>query len=172
MTIFEIGDDIRALHDLLTEIDGDVTEFEAEIDKWLAENKANLQNKLNSYGVIISEFSARAKARTEEAARIAALAQFDENQAERLKKRLKLFLESIGETKVETTRYKFAIQRNGGKAPLVVPEEWEREPAKAPERFHRLKVELNRDQIREDLENGEEVEDCAIGERSTHLRIR
>lgn len=106
MTIFDIGDDIRALHDLLTEMDGDITEFEQEIDRWLAENTENLHQKLNSYGSLLREFEARADARAAEAARITALAEFDERQAARLKARLKLFMDSMGLSKIETLKFK------------------------------------------------------------------
>ena len=172
MTLFEIGAEIRALHDLLSETDGDITESEQAIDAWLRENEVNLKQKLDSCGGLIMEFDARAKARKEEAARLSALSQADENNVERLGKRLKLFLEGIGETKVETLRFKFAVQKNGGKAALTVPFDWETEPARAPEAFQRRVIQLDREQIRIALEAGDVIEGCCIEERGTHLRIK
>jgi len=174
MTLFKIADEIRALHDLLTELDGDVSDAQVEetVDQWLAQIGEQVEEKVDAYCVLIHEFEARANARHEESARIAKLGNADTGNAGRLKDRLKQFMEATGRLKIETPAFKLAIQKNGGVLPLIVPEDWEIEPARAPEAFQRRVIQLDKQAIREALRNDEMVNGCALAERGTHLRIR
>jgi len=173
-TLFEIGDEISALHDLLTEVGGELPDAEAEaaIDGWLRETDAALEKKVDGYCGLIREFEARSEAREIEAKRLMAIAGADLNQAKRLKDRLKAFLEIAGLKKVETPRFRVSVQANGGALPLIVPPAWERDPAEAPEAFQRRVIELDRNAIREAIRNDEETHGACLGERSTDLRIR
>jgi hypothetical protein len=49
-SLFEIGDDLLALHDLLSECGGELPDAEAEaaIDEWLAETEGDLFKKVDS----------------------------------------------------------------------------------------------------------------------------
>lgn len=201
-TLFEIGDEIVALHDLLTECEGELPNAEAEaaIDDWLAETNVAPEIKVDGYGALIREYEARAEAREVEAKRLMALAGADGNNVRRLKDRLKQFFEANGITKLETRRFRFTIAKNGGMTPLVFPQKWEREPASAPERYHLIRIDLNKAMLREDAEatelemaklsdalaaghiNPQEYNDALhvaemtnvvrLGERGTHLRLR
>jgi hypothetical protein len=173
-TLFQIADSIAALHDLLTECGGELPDAEAEaaIDEWLAETNSDLFKKVDGYCGLIREFEARSEAREIEAKRLMALAGADGNQAKRLKDRLKAFFEICGIKKLETPRFRVSIQASGGLVPLFVPPEWEREPASAPEAFHRVKIDLNREAIREAIRNDEETHGAFLGERGTQIRIR
>lgn len=173
-TLFQIADEIGALHDLLTECGGELADDQAEaaIDQWLAETDADLFKKVDGYCGLIREFEARSEAREIEAKRLMALAGADGNQAKRLKARLKDFLEICGLSKLQTEHFKLAIQANGGALPLIVPPQWEAEPASAPESFHKIEVKLDRDAIREAIRNDEETHGACLGERGNHLRIR
>lgn len=173
-TLYEIGADIAALNELLFEMDGDVTDADAEaaIDTWLQENDYALETKLDTYCALIHEREAIAEARNQEARRLLALAQIDTNQTTRMRERLKRFFDLYAIGKVETPRFKLTLAKNGGKAPLLIRDEWRRDPASAPEQFHKHSITLDTDAIRTALENQEAVEGCAIGERGTHLRIR
>src|SRR5262245_45463871 len=119
-TLFQIAGEISALHDLLTECGGELTDEQTEtaIDEWLAETDAALEKKVDSYCGLIREFEARSEAREIEAKRLMALAGGDGNQAKRLKARLKDFFEAHGIEKLETPRYHVSIQANGGFLPL------------------------------------------------------
>jgi hypothetical protein len=173
-TFFEISEDIRALHDLLVECGGELTDEQSEIaiDEWLAEANATVERKLNGVGWLIREFEAKADAREQAAKALMALAGADGNQAKQIKERAKMFLEMCGLTKVETEHFKFTIAANGGALPLIVPPGWEAEPASAPEAFHKVEIRLNRDAIREAIRNDEETHGAKLGERGTHLRVR
>jgi hypothetical protein len=173
-TLFQIGDEISALHDLLTECGGELPDGEAEaaIDGWLAETNAGLETKVNKICWLIREFEGRADVLEVEAKRLMALAGADGNQAKRLKARLKAFFEICGMSKLQTEHFKLAIAANGGVLPLVVPQEWERDPAEAPEAFQKRVLELDRTAIKEAIRNEEETHGAFLGERGTQLRIR
>src|SRR5262249_5396739 len=130
-TLFEIGAEVTALHDLLIECGGDLTDEQAEaaIDEWLAETNAAIETKVNGICWLICEFEGRSDVREQAAKALMASAGADANAAKRLKARLKAFLEVCGLTKLQTEHFKLAIAANGGALPLIVPPAWEAEPA-------------------------------------------
>src|SRR5262245_56301674 len=144
-TLFQISDEISALHDLLTECGGELTDeqSEAAIDQWLAETESALEKKINSYVWLVKEFEGRAEARELAAKHLMASSGADYNQAKRLKARLKDFLEMCGLQKLQTEHFKLSIQANGGILPLIVPPAWERDPASAPEAFQKRLIDLD-----------------------------
>ncbi|HEY7184339.1 MAG TPA: siphovirus Gp157 family protein [Blastocatellia bacterium] len=173
-TLFEIGGEITALHDLLTETGGELPDAEAEaaIDEWLRETEQALEKKVNSICWLLREFEGRSEIREQAAKALAASAKHDKNQAERLKARLKAFLEICGLEKLQTEHFKLSIQANGSVLPLIVPPEWGRDPAEAPEAFQKRVIQLDTAAIREAIRNDEETHGASLGERGTQLRIR
>jgi Gp157 protein len=173
-TIFQIADEISALHDLLSECGGELPDEQAEaaIAEWLAETDVALDRKVDSYCGLIREFEARSEAREIEAKRLMAIAGADGNQAKRLKARLKDFFQVCGLQKLETPRFRVSIQANGGSLPLIVPPAWEADPASAPEAFHKHVIQLDREAIKNAIRNDEETHGAHLAEHGTHLRIR
>ncbi len=173
-SLFEIGDDLFALGEMLEEVGGEITEDEAgeALERWFEQLGAERDKKIDGYCLLIRQFEAASEARELEAKRLMALAGADGNNARRLKDRLKRFFDAQGIAKLETPRFKLSIQKNGGKAPLVVPQAWEQEPAAAPEAYQRRVIQLDKEAIREALEAGEQVDGCEIAPRGSHLRIR
>jgi len=174
MTLFEISDELAAIEELLTENGGDITDDAAgeTLEAWFDQLTDARDAKIDDYCRLITMVTARANARTEELTRLGALVDTDENTIKRLKTALHNFMLERGVTKIETPLHKLTIAKNGGKAPLVIPEDWRNDPASAPEQYHRKVVHLDTDLIRADLAGGEEIPGCAIGERGTHLRIK
>jgi hypothetical protein len=172
-TLFEIGDSLTALDQLLAECGGEITDAEAEaaIDEWLAENTVALETKCDGYGALIREYESRAGAREVEAKRLMALAGADTNNAKRLRARLKDFFEAHGITKLETARFRFTVVRNSA-APMIVPAGWEQDPAEAPEAFQNRVIQLDRSAIREAIRNDQETYGAFLGEPGTHLRLK
>jgi hypothetical protein len=173
-TLFQIGDEVKALHDLLFECGGELADAEAEavIDQWLVETNASIETKVNGYCWLIREFEGRSDVREQAAKALMSSARADANAAERLKSRLKQFLETCGFQKLQTEHFKLNIQANGGSVALIVPPQWEADPASAPEAFHKHVIQLNRDAIREAIRNDEETHGARLGDRGTQLRIR
>ena len=168
-SLFDIGEDLILLEEALESCEGEETgEMEATILEFLGVAKEELADKVDRYLVLIAEKTAIAKARKEEAARLAALAKEDENLAKRLKTTLQAFLESRGMTKMETPRHKLAIAKNGGKAPVMLRVE----PKDLPSEFTQTIISADTDAIRKALEAGEILDFAELGDKGTHLRIR
>lgn len=173
MTLFEISDELAAIEELLTENDGDISDAAGEtLEAWFDQLTDARDAKIDDYCRLITMIRERAEARHREVMRLGALMDTDERAITRLKTALHNFMLERGVTKIETPLHKLTIANNGGKAPLIVPEEWQEDPASAPERYHRRVVKLDVEAIRADLLGGEEIPGCAIGERGTHLRIK
>lgn len=168
-TIYEIADDLRALHDLLAESGGEVTpETEAAFAAFEAEMLANTSEKLDRYCSLIAELDATAAARKAEAKRLADLARTDERTADSLRERLRWFFETHGLQKQKTARFAVSLVQNGGKPPLVLECPVEELPAWALSN----RPTVNSEAIREALEAGELVPFARIGERGRRISIR
>lgn len=168
-TLYQLSDEIRALQAAMDATED--AEFQERLTAFFAGALDQAEQKVDSYCCLIRELEASYKARQEEAERLSYLATTDKLNADRLKSRLKQFLDQNGYKRFETDKFKLTVAQNGGKAPLEYPREWDDDPRSAPEQFHRRVIQLDREAIRVAAENGE-TEDAAIGERGTHLRIR
>lgn len=172
--LWQISDDLEALAALLDGLEGEITDDEAgrAIEKWFDEIGAERNQKIDNYCALIRQYEAYAAARQFEAGRLEAMAKADENKAENLKQRLHYFFEKHDIAKLETDRFKVAIQNNGGSLPLIYPDTWKESPESAPEKYQRVEVKLNTEAIREDLRNDQAPDGVALGVRGKHLRIR
>jgi hypothetical protein len=173
-SLFDISDDLLALEEILSQVGGEITDDDAgqALERFFNELGAERDQKLDNYGALIRELESRAAGRAEEVTRLEALIASDNNNVKRLKRRLKAFFEIHQIKKLDTRRFRFSVQANGGALPLIMPEEWERDPASAPEAFHRARIELDKEAIREAIKNDEETHGAQLGERGNHLRIR
>jgi hypothetical protein len=170
-TLFNLSDEILAL-DAQLDDDQLTDEQRAElVDLWL-ETQEDAKAKLDNYAALIRELDARAEAREAEAKRLIALSLTDEHKAANLRARLKFYFERHELKQFETPRYKLTLQGNGGALPLVVPPEWEEDPANAPEAFQRQIIQLDKNAIREAIRNDEETHGARLGERGSSIRIR
>lgn len=169
-TLLDIADDARALADLLDERDGDITGQEDAVQAFLDETGDALTAKVDAYAGLIRQLEAFAATRKAEAKRMADLAKSDENRAKWLKERLLLAMDVIGETRIDGDRHRVSIAKNGGKVPVVVPDDVDA----LPDAFVRtvVKRDADKDAIREALEGGADVPGCSLGERGRSVRIR
>ena len=71
---------------------------------------------------------------------------------------------------IETPRYKLSLQRNGGKAPLILDENLA--VTQLPEHFKRVTIDADPTAIRLALERGEKLEWAQLGESGVSMRIR
>ena len=163
-TLMEISSELDRLNMLLDDSDGEITdEVSAEIDKALGD----LHGKADSYVAIVRELELRADAREHEAERLGKLIAADRNTAKALRSRLKDAMEFTGQRKIETTRFRLSVCKNGGKAPVDVHEP----PEQIPPAYQRVTVAADIDAIRDELERGTELSFAVLVARSTHLRI-
>jgi Gp157 protein len=201
-SLYEIGEDLHALEEMLTDTEGEIPEGEigAAIEEWFDQLGEERDEKIRRMCALIEMMRFSAEACDEEARRLAKLRRASENGAERLKERLKKFFEEHKIQKLDLRIFKPRIQINGGFLPLIYPQEWELVPANAPERFHRRVVLLDKEAMRAEAEQvADEIrklkdklarEEMATdeyewaleellnsspvqpGERATHLRLR
>jgi len=165
-SLLDIGDDLRALDELMEECEGEIVD--EALEKWFSEIGAERDDKIDRYCFLIDDLTASAKRHKEDAATYAKWAATDENKAKRLKERLRDFFEAHGIAKLETAHYKPRVQNNGGVQPLDI--DGGINPLDLPEDFQI--VQANADAIREYLQSGEELEYARLLPRGTHLRIR
>ena len=170
-TLFEISDDLRALDQLLYESGGDITDPEVEqaISEWMESLDEDLTTKVDNYAALITEIEARAEARKKEADRLRDRAKVDANAAKSLKERLQFVFEQRGLGKLECPRYVVGLRKHGGKLPVEVDDV----PAEelAPQ-YQRVRVDVDKNAIREALEKGEQLSFARLGERGQSLSIR
>lgn len=115
--LHEITADFLALEDLLLESGG---EFTPEVEALFAENGANLQDKVDGYVALISEWEAQSQVWKAEEVRVATHRKTLENAAARLKARLVGELVAMDRLKVETPRFKVAVQRAASTVEVLV----------------------------------------------------
>jgi len=107
--LHEITADFVALEELLLEAGGELT---PEIEAWMAENAWNLDTKVDGYAALIHEWTADAEKWKAEEERCAGHRKARTNAAQRLKDRLCEELVRMDRLKVETPRFKVAVQRS------------------------------------------------------------
>lgn len=121
-SLFEIGEDLQALEDLLLEQGGDVTDEDVEriLDEWFKREGEAEADKVDRYVALIKTMLARSAMRAHEAQRIAERAKIDENGAERLKRRLIAYMQLMGKKTIEGLRFRTTLAGNGGKKRMTI----------------------------------------------------
>ncbi len=164
MKLYEMTDAWNAIIASLEESeDGTVSEKLAE---HLTELEMNIGQKFDGCGRLIRGYLADETAYKTEAERLTKLARTSAAHAKWLKGYVKEQMEQLGETKLQTELFKFAIQRNGQSSVRVldlgiVPHEFDVEQER----------KVNLKDIAKAVEDGEEVLGVEVT-RGTHLRVR
>lgn len=174
--LFEIGNDLLTLNDLMDERDGDFADPEvvAALDTWLKELKDQEATKLDGYVALIKQLTMEAETMSDEAKGYARKAITRTRRVDHLKSRLKQHLEATGKQTTRTAKgYTVFVQKNGGKPPLTINDEMY-SAAELPDHLVKVKREFDLEAIRKALEAGEElpVGFAEIGEPGTHLSIK
>lgn len=169
MTLYDLAGEILDIQHALEQEDQKLQQ--AAIETYLRDNAGTLEQKIDGYCALIRNLEALADARGLEAKRMQELARSDAAKAARMKDTLLWFLKDIVNVqKLDTERFRVSVAANGGKAPLVVPDD----PSAWPEGYIRERVirEIDLQALRDALERGEIVEGCTLADRGYHLRIR
>ena len=175
LSLMQLSEREQAWLEALTHDDEEGNPISEEIqDKVISEYIAadgDFKAKVDRYCDLIAAFSGRAAYQEHMADHYRKMQQRNQGVADKMRMRLKQVMELRGETKIETNDHRLSLVKNGGRARVIVPDGWIYDPAKAPERFHHHKIQLDSNAIRAALEDGETIEGCAIADRGTHLRI-
>ena len=173
-TLIDISAELLALNDALEALDGDSEQQTEELYAWFAElleDATEARNrKLDNYAALITELEARAEIRKQEAKRLSDRARVDSNRAASLKNMLQEFFSRHDLKTVETARYRLALVSNGGKAPLIVDEDYG--TAAIPDELCKVTRDPDTAAIRAALEAGEVLTFARLGERGQSMRIK
>ena len=128
-----------------------------------------IEIKADNYAKIIRELEGEAETIKKEISRLDDKYSRIKDNVKRLKDNLQQAMIETGKTKFKTDLFSFGIQKNGGRAPLII-EDGKIIPA---EYIEKREIELlKKDAIREDLEKGIDLGFAHFGERGESLRIK
>ena len=157
-TLYQITNEYLELLDLADEDD------QAFLDT-LESITGELQDKAESYAVVISEINAGIEKFNTEIERLTARRDCMKRAVHGMKERIKEAMQAMDMAEIQTEHYKFKIQTNGGKLPIVFT-------ADVPDNYKRVVYEDDLDKIRAELEGGNSLPFAELGVRGKHLRIR
>jgi predicted RNase H-like nuclease (RuvC/YqgF family) len=126
--------------------------------------------KLESYCKVIRNIETDIEAFKMEAKRLSEKAKMLENNRDRLKKAMFDSMKATGTEKVKGQIFTVAIQKNGGKLPLIAADKVDL--SKLPDELVKVEKSPDLDGIRNWLETGNAVEGFSLGERGESLRIK
>ena len=161
-SLYELKNEYKILKEMMEDesIDDQIikdtmegVEYEIEIK---AENYAKIIRELEGDMSVIKNEIDRLKSKKE---RI-------EKNIEKIKENLKEAMLETGKTKIKTDLFSIGIQKNGGKAPMIIDEDM------VPNDYLLYTPSINKDLIRQQLEKGEELDFAHLEERGESLRIK
>ena len=126
--------------------------------------------KLEAYCKVIKNLEADMDALKAEAKRLTDKRKTLENNVDRLKKAMFDSMKATNTDKVKGQLFTVAIQRNGGKLPVVAADNVDL--SKLPDELVKVVESPDLEAIRNWLESGNAVEGFTLGERGESLRIK
>ena len=172
-SLYTLTEELVKLDQMLIAAGGEVTEGTdgASLEEWLKAYEWQVTDKVDAYGGLIKNWQADIEAISAEATRLSDRARVITNKIKRLKEMAGLAMKMRGIRKLEGTLFTIALQKNGGKPPLIMLVE---DVAKLPEQFVKRTPAADSEAIRAALElKDPEAEKVArIGEVGESVRIR
>ena len=163
--LYEITGDLLTLQEMLE----DSVEDQALTDT-LEAVQGEYEVKLEAYCKVIKNLEADIDALKNEADRLNTKRAVLSANIDRLKKAMFDSMKATNTLKVKGTLFTVAIQKNGGKIPVIVAPDVD--TFKLPDELVIWTEKPNLDAIRELLEAGKAVEGFSLGERGESLRIK
>ena len=124
-----------------------------------------VEAKIDSYAAVMSHMEAHEDMLKKEIDRLSAKMTAIENNKKRMKDSLYAAMVAMDKRKITTDLHTFAIQKNGGKQPLIISGE-------VPDKFQKVIYEPDKNLIRKALEDGEKLDFAFLEERGEHLVIK
>lgn len=150
-SLYALTEELLKLDHILAAAGGDlsVESDGATLEDWLKAYEWQVGEKVDAYGGLIKNWEADVEAIAAEAKRLRDRATVIENKIKRLKETAKLAMTMRGIRKLEGTLFTIAIQKNGGKPPLVMLVD---DLAKIPTKFLKNNPSVDSDAVRLALE--------------------
>ena len=188
-TLFDLSAEMLELQALLENFDGDVTDdgTEAMIDRLfeaVADNEEEFHRKIDNYLYLAADYDVSAEGLKAESDRLKEIAkrkqeasEADAAKRDRLIGRLEYMLKMLGKNEVNTGKHKLKFGMPGGKQAVEYDlEGWVFEKTKGfqmiPKCYIKIKPELNKDAVREELENGGTLPFARLKEKEEKLKIK
>ncbi len=163
--LYELTADLMTLQEMLEE---------AVDDQCLLDTLEGVQGeyeiKLEAYCKVIKNLEVDMDALKAEAKRLTDKRKVLENNVDRLKKAMFDSMKATGTEKVKGQIFTVAIQRNGGKVPVIMADN--ADLSILPDQLVKVVESPDLEAIRELLEAGKVVEGFTLGERGESLRIK
>lgn len=164
MNLYELTDDILVIQNLLESDEYD----EQTLADTLEAIEGAYEYKLESYAKVIKNIEADINAIKTEVTRLTDKRKTLENRVDRLKSTMFESMKTTGKTKVKGDIFTVAIQKNGGKAPVIV----DVTTADLPDELVRITEAPDIEAIRDYLDKVGESKLAHYGERGESLRIK
>lgn len=162
-SLYELTTEYQALLDLG---DSDDPEDIEAFKNTLESINYELDLKADDYAAVILQLNSKTDMITKEIERLTKIKTAITNNVDRMKQILQWSMEQTGRTEIKTPLHTFKIQKNGGKAPMLINE------PEVPDSFKKVILEIDRQKIRDALEDGQEFTWAKLAERGSHLRIK
>lgn len=133
--------------------------------------EGEIEDKLDSYGVVMNELQMDVTKIDQEIKRLTEKKRLINNNIDRMKNAVQYTMTEVLNTKkVKGEKFTWSIQKNGGKAPVILNPDVS--IMSYPERFQDWDVKADKVAIREALEAGEVLPFASLGERGESLRLK
>ena len=160
-TLYELTSDFQQLLDLIEQGEYD----EQALSDTLEGIEGEIEIKADGYAKVIKEIEGNISTIKAEIDRLSSKKSSLESSVKRLKESLEMAMRATNKPKFKTELFSFNIAKNGGKKPLDIYDV-------VPEEYSVLKMEPDKNKIREVLESGKELPFAILQERGESLRIK
>ncbi len=171
ISLYQISAELTRIEDMVAEADGVLSpELDAYIMDQLAIIGEAQADKADGYVGLIRKVESIQSAAKAEAERYSRIAKIQENFSERLKDRLKQYMQDHGIKRIDTvTGRTIRLQANGGKPSVQYAQGLQ--AADVPMEFQKQTIAVDTVAVRNALEAGRKLEFATLGERGESLRI-
>lgn len=139
---------------------------EEEIKSQLENLDMELENKVENGIGLLKNLLATSDAMKAEIQKLTSRKKTLENRISQIKDYYQAELSAIGKKKILTSRGAMSIAKCGGKLPMKIDDE-----NLIPQDFKKIVYEVDKDKLREALEDGEIISGAHLEERGTYLKI-
>ena len=164
MNLYELTEDFLMVQQMLEDPDVD----QKLINDTLESLEYDIEQKADVYAKLIRNMEGSLTAVKAELERLNGTKNLLESGIKRLKQNLQDSMVAAGKRKFKTDLFSFAIQKNGGKAPVILDV---KDTSELPDELVRIKEEADLEAIRALLDKGE-CKYAHYGERGESLRIK
>lgn len=166
MTLYELNTQFERIMEM-----AESGEFEEDVIRGTLESvEGDIEDKLDSYGVVVNELLNDIEKIDNELKRLTAKKRTLSGSVDYLKRNVMNTLLRMDKRTIKGDRFTWTIAKNGGKRPVVFKEGFN--ILAIPERFQSWDVKPDREEIRQALEQGEQLDFATLGERGESLRLK